>query len=555
MSRFLPLLIFVLWMASPAAPLPAVGAHFRPIGEHVQMMDWWWSFGVFASVYVMLIGLMGLWSRQVARRVHFGDIQNRLRRFNQVMYGARLFVPAWFGFGIYLLGWKALVAAGFAHTPVSRWEMDVPGLIVGTLPAFLAWMGLWWSQYPADFALREQNILIQLNDDLPVHTPPSFWAYFGVNFRLQILFSIAPVLVLMLIRDFLGVILPPIFHQIPILRDQQTLIEACISLPSAVAILLLGPEILRRVLHTESMPDSPLRQRLEAVCQQHNVRFRDVLLWHTKHQMGNAAVMGFVPRFRYFLMSDLLLETMSDEQIEAVFAHEIGHIMHRHLFWLMATVAGLMLVLSGPGQLVADQLTQLNHYKWFPETAQLVLLLGAALGIFSLVFGYVSRKFERQADVFAARTLQSLHDAQVAQSELAATGTTGMNAAGNAVSIPVFPRIAEASLHAASGQTYVGRYGARLFCSALERVATVNNIPVAARSWCHGSIAKRMRFLFDLGRDPVRTSHFDRFMSRLYLILLVMLCVFGAWTMATLWRQGAFAGSSAADATVTAQIR
>jgi STE24 endopeptidase len=571
MSRFLPLVIFVLWMASPTAPPPVYESHGLPINSLILGLVCYLGF------YALLIGVMGLWSRHVARRVHYGDIQHRLRRFNFVMYIARLMVPAWFGVGIFLLGWKQLVNIGFTHTPIANLDMDVPGLLVGSLPAFLAWMGLWWSQYPADYALREQNLLIQLNDSLPVHAPPNFWVYFSVNFRLQILFTVAPVLALMLLRDILGIALPPVFHHIPWLRDQQSLIEACISIPSAVTILLLGPELLRRVLDTEPMPDSPLRRRLQEVCRQNNVGFRDVLIWHTRHQMGNAAVMGFIARFRYFLLSDLLLETMSDEQIEAVFAHEIGHIMHRHLIWLMALVAGIMLAFSGPGAMLADSLDQLHHHIWFPETLELILLTAGGLGLFALVFGYVSRKLERQADVFAARILQKEHDALVSQAvqeanraagrtgdaanttispaiisipnigtgEIVPGGTTG------AVATAVFPRIAEAPLPPEGGKTYVGRYGAHIFCSALERVATVNNIPIAARSWCHGSIAKRIGFLKALGRDPSRTRRFDRFMSRLYLTLILLLCICGAWTMASWWR----AGFSAPDTSTAAAVQ
>jgi hypothetical protein len=47
-------------------------------------------------------------------------------------------------------------------------------------------------------------------------------------------------------------------------------------------------------------------------------------------------------------------------------------------------------------------------------------------------------------------------------------------------------------------------------------VAMVNNIPVRARSWCHGSIANRMQYLHDLSTDPTRTKRFDRFMFFLY---------------------------------------
>ncbi len=523
-------------MASPDGAQP--GYNINP-GE---------GMATFFGFYIALVLIMGLWSRHVARRVHFGDIQNRLRRFNQLMGFARLMIPTWFGVGIYLLGWKTLVMQGFAQTPLGGLRLDTPGILIGSLPAFLAWMGLWWAQYPADFALREQNLLIQLNESLPVHQPPGFWSYFGVNFRLQLLFSIAPILVLLALRDILGLVLPPIFHQISWLRDQQSLIEATISVPSAGAILLLGPEILRRVLDTEPLPDSPLRRRLEDLCRQHNVGFHEVLLWKTRHQMGNAAVMGFVPRFRYFLMSDLLLETMSDEQIEAVFAHEIGHIKHKHLFWLLASVAGLMLGMAGPGSIIVDAMEHLHQHMWLPETLQMIILMGGGLAIFALFFGYVSRKFERQADVFAARTLQAAYDAAISASALSATGTEGASA------VAVFPRLAFAPPHQTAEQSFVGRYGAQIFCSALERVATVNNIPIAARSWCHGSIARRMRFLFDLGRDPRRTFVFDSFMSKLYISLILILCLFGAWTMVNLYSDKTFSNvSTSANAAIQIQ--
>src|SRR6185312_5614392 len=122
---------------------------------------------------------------------------------------------------------------------------------------------------------------------------------------------------------------------------------------AAAAIFLLAPAILRRVLHTEPLANSPLRRRLEALCRRTGVTYREILLWRTGNNVGNAAVMGFVPRFRYILLSDLLLETMTDEQIEAVFAHELGHIVHRHMAWLVVFIVVLMLFNLGGGAWVA----------------------------------------------------------------------------------------------------------------------------------------------------------------------------------------------------------
>ena len=78
-------------------------------------------------------------------------------------------------------------------------------------------------------------------------------------------------------------------------------------------------------------------------------------------------------------------------------------------------------------------------------------------------------------------------------------------------------------------RTHVGPYGVTVFASALHRVAVINNIPVAARSWCHGSIAKRMKYLHELSADPSHTTRFDRFMGKLYVALVLALVVCGAW--------------------------
>jgi STE24 endopeptidase len=504
MSRFLPLVILVIWLSSPSEPPmgglpPAAGC------------------AIFLGVYLAMVLVLAAWSRRVAGLSHYDHIQRRVRTFHSVIYASRMLIPAWLAVGIFVLGWREQVFSLIDKTPLGKLAIDFPGLLLGCLPPFVTWMALWWAQFPADRALREQNILIQLDQSLPFQTPPSFRDYFFVNLRLQLLFTIAPALLLLFLHDALSLILPPIFHHIGVLADQEDLIEAAITLPSFLIFLVFSPEILRRVLHTESMPDCPLRRKLTAMARRNRVGFRDVLIWKTESQMGNAAVMGFIPRFRYVLLSDLLLETMSDEQIEAIFAHELGHVMHRHLYWLVAVMMTLFLAAAGPGQMIADALQAMENHAW-----QTALLLGAAIGLFALVFGFVSRKFERQADVFAARTIQNSIDA----SAVPAPGNSDAANPGLANTAVLEPP----AVALAPPRNYVGRQGAEIFCSALERVAVVNNIPIAARSWCHGSIAKRMRFLEFLARDSARTRRFDRFMSRFYVALILGLCVFAGWT-------------------------
>ena len=177
---------------------------------------------------------------------------------------------------------------------------------------------------------------------------------------------------------------------------------------STVLVFLFAPEILRRVLQTQPLPDSPLRRRLEAMCRRVGMRYRDILLWHTQNNMGNAAVMGILPPVRYILLSDLLLERMDDEQIEAVFAHEVGHVVHRHMAWYVVVImiftlgAGLARTGRPPGHAArrraatACRRTCSTCCRSSPRSRASCCSSASS-----------AAAFERQADVYAARTMES----------------------------------------------------------------------------------------------------------------------------------------------------
>jgi STE24 endopeptidase len=474
MSRFLLMLVFVAWM-SFSATAPAID-HAALIGS-----------AKFLAGYAVLVGGTAVWSRWLARRVDNENFSANLKHFNRAISFARLAVVAWFFVGVFLLRWGVLVDAALIHLRIRPDRFDSPGLLLGCLPAFVAWMGLWWSQYPADVCFREQGMLAQLDAGLPIHQPPTLRSYLRVNLRLQLLFIVVPVLVLVALHDLLSLALSPLG-----LREQDSLtIQLCVSIATAAMVMIFAPELLRRILQTEPMPPGPLRQRLESVCRRHRIGYKDVLLWRTDYNMGNAAVMGIIPHTRYILMSDLLLETMTDEQIEAVFAHEVGHIIHRHMLWFAVFFGAVMFGMVGLSGPLGDWLD-----RWTPQAqwASAAEVMCGAVACLSL-FLYLSRKFERQADVFAARTIQK---------------------------------------EFADGGEHVGPHGATIFSSALHQVARVNCIPITAWSWCHGSIANRIDYLNGLSEDPGRTAAFDRFMARLYAGLIVTLGALGVWAMITL---------------------
>ena len=96
--------------------------------------------------------VLGLWSRRLARRVAAPQFSRRLRRFNRMMVAARCCVPAWFAAGVFAFGWGWAIEQHLRLAAMG--PIRLPSMLLGTLPAVLAWMGLWWSQYPAERALR-----------------------------------------------------------------------------------------------------------------------------------------------------------------------------------------------------------------------------------------------------------------------------------------------------------------------------------------------------------------------------------------------------------------
>jgi Zn-dependent protease with chaperone function len=169
-------------------------------------------------------------------------------------------------------------------------------------------------------------------------------------------------------------------------------------------MFLLMPFVLRFALRTKPLPDGPLRTRLEAYSRRVEFRARDILVWPTGGDTPNAVVVGALPRFRYVFITDGLLKTLDEDEIEAVFAHEAGHARRGHVPLFFGFTAVLTLVQFVPG---ADALLG-GALSWMPPLARTLVVMLVWMGV---VFGWVSRRFEQEADVFGIETLPLPADA------------------------------------------------------------------------------------------------------------------------------------------------
>lgn len=379
---------------------------------------------------------------------------------------------------------------------VGRWP-TVAGLLASG-PFLLSIVLVWIVIYPADRAVRQIALEVYLFRGKPVRPVWPFLQYLVYNLRHQVLFILIPMALILLARD--------VIDRYDARLDRfgmHGFMSDFLLGAAAVIVALIAPEILRHVWVTQRLPEGPLRDRLLLMCRALRLRCREILVWRTGGMIVNAAVMGLVAPLRYVLITDGMLEQMDERKIEAVFGHEAGHVKRHHILFFL-----LFALISGCLMTVVSVWTRAPGLDRFQEQL-LIAIAGAILLLkWGFVFGWVSRRFERQADIFAVRTL-------------AATG---------------LPCAQPCALHAVPNDAAVALADDRLCTSAahvfgdtLLQVAALNGIPPDASSWRHGSIESRERMIHRLAADPAATGRFERYLFRVKAAIFIAAAASAGW--------------------------
>ena len=182
-----------------------------------------------------------------------------------------------------------------------------------------------------------------------------------------------------------------------------------------LGIAVMGPAMIKRFWRCTPLAQSPGRLRIEALCRRAGMAYADILHWPLfGGKMITAGVMGLVRKFRYILVTPSLLELLAPEELDAVIAHEIGHIKKKHLLFYLLFFAGYLLLSYVMYDLViyamifAEPIWALIHHSGLNQAMVAsvvfsVMIMAVFLVYFRFVFGFFMRNFERQADgyVFA----------------------------------------------------------------------------------------------------------------------------------------------------------
>jgi Zn-dependent protease with chaperone function len=221
-----------------------------------------------------------------------------------------------------------------------------------------------------------------------------------------------PFILFMLLADLIQLIpseaLPAIFEP-----GNDTLVSLFVfvffSVVFMLTMMIFLPFIIVRVWNCQPLEDSPLKMRLEALCNRAQFRHAGIQTWTIMNHSLTAAIVGIVPKIRYVMFTKRLLQELPPESIEAILAHEIGHSYRKHLLLFPFIFLGMLVCTALFSAFFSQPLEEwfLLQMKVHPSTLWNVLYPLTIFIIYAFiitvyfryVFGLFSRLFERQADL------------------------------------------------------------------------------------------------------------------------------------------------------------
>ncbi len=179
-----------------------------------------------------------------------------------------------------------------------------------------------------------------------------------------------------------------------------------------VAVAVIGPVLIQKFWRCRPLESGLHRNRIESLCKNAGLAYADILYWPIfGGKMITAGVMGLIRKFRYILVTKALLRMLEPEEIDAVIAHEIGHVKRKHLLFYLIFFVGYMFLSYVTLDVIIFSLMYAKPVIWLIKTAGFnqttvvsalfsVVIIVIFLIYFRFIFGFFMRNFERQADLF-----------------------------------------------------------------------------------------------------------------------------------------------------------
>ncbi len=212
-----------------------------------------------------------------------------------------------------------------------------------------------------------------------------------------------------LVGSVIGVILIMVFYflLVSFTRTWWILFAAFFFIFQVLVAQLFPAVILPMFYKLKPMSEGELYSRLSSLVERLGYHMRGVFSFDLSRETrkANAALTG-LGKSRKIIISDTLLENFSNDEIEVVLAHELGHLVKHHMMKGIIVSAITSLIGFGIVAQLYSAYTAALHVHSYDVTA--IPFLAFVLTIFGVIVmplgNFFSRKIEHEADTFALET-------------------------------------------------------------------------------------------------------------------------------------------------------
>lgn len=192
----------------------------------------------------------------------------------------------------------------------------------------------------------------------------------------------------------------------------------------SVIIGRLAPTLIMPLFYKfKPVENESLKNKILELCKRTGVKIQGIFTFDMSKntKKANAAFTG-IGKSRRIILGDTLIDNFSENEIETVFAHEVGHYKKRHILKMMITST----ILTFAGLFITAKLYEASlSYFGFTSISEIAALplLFLYLSLYGLlttpISNIQSRKFEWEADTFALDTTKDKQSFITAMEKLA----------------------------------------------------------------------------------------------------------------------------------------
>ncbi|RPI17667.1 MAG: M48 family peptidase [Ignavibacteriae bacterium] len=183
----------------------------------------------------------------------------------------------------------------------------------------------------------------------------------------------------------------------------------CIILIYSVVLAQIAPVVIMPLFYKfKPIENESLKEKILALCDKVGFKVKGVYTFDMSKntKKANSAFTG-LGKSKRIILGDTLISGFSEDEIETVFAHELGHYKKGHItkniiISIFSTFISLYVV-----SYLYNNLFQMAGFEhtWDIAALPLLAVIGSVMGFFTKPFwAYISRRYEFEADKFAIMT-------------------------------------------------------------------------------------------------------------------------------------------------------